>query len=242
MNMASTGTRKLGEIEARDLSYAVGRLIAAGKTTAAEVVRLAAERGDRIKALEKELAALKDGAVPVAGSATGARRPAKKAAKPKAAKKSPAAKAGKVSTRSDGRKFTTTPKVVAARRAQGQYLGYLRQVPEKGKARIRAIVKEKGVPAAVVEMKKMLAKAKRSGKTAPTKKATPAKAGTVIKRKDGRTFTNTAKAIAAHKLQGQYIGHLGHVPAKEKERFRNIAHEKGVAAAVAALKKRMGKA
>ena len=171
MDMASTGTRKLGEIEARDLSYAVGRLIAAGKTTAAEVVRLAAERGDRIKALEKELAALKDGAVPVAGSATGARRPAKKAAKPKAAKKSPAAKAGKVSTRSDGRKFTTTPKVVAARRAQGQYLGYLRQVPEKGKARIRAIVKEKGVPAAVVEMKKMLAKAKRSGKTAPAARA-----------------------------------------------------------------------
>ena len=171
MDMASTGTRKLGDIEARDLSYAVGRLIAAGKTTAAEVARLAAGRGHRIKALEKELAALKDGAVPVAGSATGARRPAKKAAKPKAAKKSPAAKAGKVSTRSDGRKFTTTPKVVAARRAQGQYLGYLRQVPEKGKARIRAIVKEKGVPAAVVEMKKMLAKAKRSGKTAPTARA-----------------------------------------------------------------------
>ena len=79
-------------------------------------------------------------------------------------------------------------------------------------------------------------------KATPTKKAVPAKAGTVIKRKDGRTFTNTAKAIKAHKLQGQYIGHLGRVPAKEKEHFRNIAHEKGVAAAVAALKKRLGKA
>jgi len=166
--MASTGTRKLGEIEAQDLSYAVGRLIAAGKTTAAEVARLAAGRGNRIKALEKELAALKDGAVPVAAASTAARRPAKKAPKPRAAKKSSAAKAGTVITRSDGRKFTTTPKVVAARRAQGQYLGYLRQVPEREKARIRAIVKEKGVPAAVVEMKKRLATAKWSRKTAST--------------------------------------------------------------------------
>ena len=78
-------------------------------------------------------------------------------------------------------------------------------------------------------------------KTTPTKKAAPAKAGTVIKRSDGRTFTNTAKAIAAHKLQGQYIGHLGQVPAKEKDHFRKIAHEKGVAAALAALMKRLGK-
>ena len=97
------------------------------------------------------------------------------------------------------------------------------------------------------------ARAKRPGRTAKPRKATPAKAvlpkkagtakaGTVIRRSDGRTFTNTAKAIAAHKLQGQYIGHLGQVPAKEKERYRTIAHEKGVAAAVAALMKRLGKA
>jgi hypothetical protein len=44
-------------------------------------------------------------------------------------------------------------------------------VPAKDKTRIQAIVKERGVPAAVVELKKMLAKAKRSGKTAPTARA-----------------------------------------------------------------------
>ena len=163
--MARKGTRKLGDIAARDLSYAVSRLIAAGKTTVAEVARLAADRGDRIKALEKELAALKNGTVPAATASTGARRPAKRAAKPNASKKASAAKAGKVITRSDGRKFTTTAKVVAARKAQGQYLGYLRQMPEKEKARIKAIAKQKGVPAAVVAMKEML------GKTKPTAKA-----------------------------------------------------------------------
>ena len=173
--MANTGTRKLGAIAARDLGYAVGRLIAAGKTTVAEVSRLAAERGDHIKALEKELAALKGGAVPAAVAATGTKPPARKAAKLKAAKKAPAAKAGKVITRSDGRKFTTTPKVVAARKAQGQYLGYLRQVPEKEKARFQAIAKQKGVPAAVVAMKVMLGKAKPTAKTAkPAQRVTPA--------------------------------------------------------------------
>jgi len=172
--MASKRTKKLGEIAARDLSYAVGRLIAAGKTTVAEVVRLVAERGDRIKALEKELAALKDGAAPSARAPAGARRPVKKAARPKAVKRTPAAKAGKVITRSDGRKFTTTPKVVAARRAQGQYLGYLRQLPDKEKARVRTIARQKGVPAAVVAMKEMLAKAKTTAKTVkPVRGVTP---------------------------------------------------------------------
>jgi hypothetical protein len=81
-----------------------------------------------------------------------------------------------------------------------------------------------------------------STKVRTSQKKASARVGQVIKRKDGRTFTRTAKAMAAHKLQGQYIGHLGRVPAKEKERFRDIAHEQGVAAAVAALMKRLGKA
>jgi len=166
--MASKRTKKLGEIAAHDLSYAVGRLIAAGKTTVGEVAQLAAQRGDHIKTLEKELAALKDGAVPAAGAPARARRPSKKAAKPKAAK------AGKVITRSNGRKFTTTPKVVAARKAQGQYLGYLRQVPAKEKARFQAVAKQKGVPAAVVAMKQMLGKAKPTAKAArPAPRVTP---------------------------------------------------------------------
>ena len=67
-------------------------------------------------------------------------------------------KPGAVSTRSNGRTFTTTAKVLAARKWQGQYMGYLRQVPDKEKAKFKGIAKEKGVPAAVGELKRRLGK------------------------------------------------------------------------------------
>ena len=147
-----------------DLAYAVGRLVAEGRTTAAEVADLAAERTVRIQFLEAHLAALKTGSVPlvdllkiakstkpVKASAKPGPRSTSKTSKPKATK-------GKVSTRRDGRSFTTTAKVVAARKWQGQYMGHLRQIPEAEKAKFKAIAKEKGIPLAVAELKKRLGK------------------------------------------------------------------------------------
>ena len=170
--MPKTSTTGIAQINPLNLAYAVGRLIAAGKTTAAEVTRLAAERADRIKALELELAALKGGNVPAAELAKRAKatRPKKTPAKPaahanplakkktksKPVKNAAPAKPGTISTRSNGRTFTTTPKVIAARKWQGQYMGYLRQVPENEKERFRAIGREKGIPAAVAELMKRL--------------------------------------------------------------------------------------
>jgi len=186
--MPKTKSKRVVEINATDLEYAVGRLIAAGKTTKAEVVRLAAERTERIRTLEAELAALRGGkvlaAVPV-------KPPVKRTVWPKVVKRTTVAKAalvanvGKVITRSDGRTFTTTQKVIDARRAQGQYLAFLRQVPAKEKSRFQAIAKEKGVPTAVVELRKRLGKTGTSAKVAkpapavapvakPKKKALPA--------------------------------------------------------------------
>ena len=173
--MTKAGAGTLSGIKPQDLAYAVGRLIAAGKVTAAEVARLAAERAARILALESELAALRVGRAPAAAPAKrpqaparpaapakAVAKPAKKAAK-KAAKRAAkkAAKArtqGKVIIRSDGRRFTNTPKAMEARRVQGQYLGFLRQVPPEDKDLFRAIAKEKGVPAAVEELRKALGK------------------------------------------------------------------------------------
>ena len=41
----------INTIPADDLAYAVGRLVTAGKTTTAEVLQLAADRGNRIAAI-----------------------------------------------------------------------------------------------------------------------------------------------------------------------------------------------
>jgi hypothetical protein len=160
--MPKGGTGAIAGINPLDLAYAVGRLVAAGKATAAEIVQLAAERTARIVSLEGELAALKGGNVPVAAMATRptATKPRKQLAKPAAraeAKRSTTLK-GKVSTRRDGRSFTTTAKVVAARKWQGQYMGYLRQISETEKPRFRTLAKEQGIPAAVGELKKRLGK------------------------------------------------------------------------------------
>lgn len=149
-----TTSAGLAAVAPLDLAYAVGRLIADGRTTLSEMATLAAERKARIESLETELAALSAGTLPERGSVSPVR-----AAKPaKVVRKGPA-KPGTVLTRRDGRTFTRTAKVVEARRWQGQYLGYLRQVPEKDKARYKAMAREKGVPAAVAELKKRLGKA-----------------------------------------------------------------------------------
>jgi hypothetical protein len=163
-----TTTHAIAGIHALDLAYAVGRLVAVGTTTAAEVIQLAAERTARIGSLEAELAALKGGNVPAgdvteAVKATKATKPRKMATKPKAAVKAVAqakkTTKGTVTTRVDGRTFTITAKVAAARKWQGQYMGHLRQIPEAEKAKFKAIAKEKGIPVAVAELKKALGKA-----------------------------------------------------------------------------------
>lgn len=145
----------LGAIGPLDLAYAVSRLVAEGRTTPAEVARLAAERSARISSLQTELAALMGGPVPSAHAIAAAKALVGRA--PSGPRRPN--RVGTVSTRSDGRRFTTTSKVVAARKVQGQYMGYLRQLPAKDKEQVKAIARDKGVPAAVAELKKRLGKA-----------------------------------------------------------------------------------
>lgn len=153
----------LGAISPLDLTYAVGRLIAEGWTTAADIVRIVADRAERIATLRAELASLESGAVSQAGTSLPvrlAKRGAKVAVKvtdKKVGRKAPR-KAGTVIIRRDGRAFTTTQKVVEARAVQGKYLGYIRQVPKSEKPKFKAIAASKGVPAAVEALKARLGK------------------------------------------------------------------------------------
>ncbi|MGD0835691.1 MAG: hypothetical protein ABSB49_03490 [Polyangia bacterium] len=68
-------------------------------------------------------------------------RPAKQAAAPVAPVAAPKAAAKKVRR--------VTPKVMRARKLQGQYLGALRALSAADKAKLKAVAKEKGVAAAV---------------------------------------------------------------------------------------------
>ena len=64
--------------------------------------------------------------------------------------------------------------------------------------------------------------------------------GSKIVRSDGRSFTVTAAVVESRKLQGQYLGNLRKIPETERDRYRAIVKTKGVAAGVAAIKKRLG--
>ena len=81
----------IASIPVVNLAYAVECLVAGGKTTTAEVLRLAGERAERIAAIEAELKALQQGghvagpaADPAHRRATKRRKPAAKAPAPKA--------------------------------------------------------------------------------------------------------------------------------------------------------------
>ncbi len=74
-------------------------------------------------------------------------RPAKQAAAPVAGEQAAAKKVRRV-----------TPKVIRARKIQGQYLGALRALSAADKAKVQAVAKEKSV-AAAVKMAKGLRKA-----------------------------------------------------------------------------------
>lgn len=134
-------------IPAADLIYAVNELIARGKTSAAEVRAFATAREGRIAELRRELAHLEGGGAN--GAAVVHRGPDRP---PKSATAATAAKS--VST--PKRAFTTTPKVIAARKLQGQYLGRLKKLAGSDRARVKAIVKKEGVAAAVAAANKIL--------------------------------------------------------------------------------------
>jgi hypothetical protein len=74
-------------------------------------------------------------------------------------------------------------------------------------------------------------------RTAPKRRARAAKAAAKPKRK----ITSSPALRAARKIQGQYIGLMRKLSPKEKQRIQAIARTKSVAAAVAEMKKRLGR-
>jgi hypothetical protein len=51
----------------------------------------------------------------------------------------------------------------------------------------------------------------------------------------------TPEVAASRKLQGAYLGRLRQIPEGDRKAFQDIAKTKGREAAVAAMKKRLGK-
>lgn len=107
--------------------YVLDRLVRERRVNAREVARMAAEMNTEIAELERRLALLR-------GGANGSR-------------------AGR-----DGRRPSrpVNPAVAASRRLQGEYMGLMRHINGRQRARIKKIAAEKGREAAVREMRSQL--------------------------------------------------------------------------------------
>lgn len=157
-----------------DLAYAMQRLVGLGATTSAQVSTLATERQTEIELLEAKVAALKAAvdlvspaptkrpyvrravkAAPVVKRGPGRprgsknKRPRVKVAKvAKVAKAVKAVKARKVAKPAK-RTVTVSPKVLAARKVQGRYMGLRRQLTPQLQTQATKIAQADGVVAAL---------------------------------------------------------------------------------------------
>jgi hypothetical protein len=126
--MARTPTAGSGLTPGQAL-YVVDRLVRERRLNPREVSRIAAEMQSEIAELERRLAMLRNDSSRAAG------------------------RAGKTSSRRP-----MTPAVAASRRLQGEYMGLMRHVTGRERARIKKLAAEKGREAAVREMRTKLGK------------------------------------------------------------------------------------
>lgn len=129
----------LPKISAEEARQALHVLIAEGRIAGREVVKALARREKLVRDLRQRLTSLgEDVAGAVSRAASGAM---------------PTAAERKALRKRAGKAITAAQR--AARQAQGQYLGAIRQLSKASRARIRAIRKSSGVQAAIAAAKKM---------------------------------------------------------------------------------------
>jgi O6-methylguanine-DNA--protein-cysteine methyltransferase len=127
---------KVPAITADQARYILSKLIDERRVSAVDVRRHLASMGQEMSFLEKRLEELR--------AIAGALHPVRRV---KAALK----RVGK-------RRRKASPEVAASQKLQGQYLGYMRQIPEGDRKRFADIAKSKGREAAVAALKKRLGK------------------------------------------------------------------------------------
>ena len=110
--------------------YVIDRLLRERRVNARDVARMASEMNREIADLERRLALLRTDSAAARG--TGRARPAGRSSKP------------------------VNAAVAASRRLQGEYMGLMRHITGRERARIKKIAAEKGREAAVKEMRSHL--------------------------------------------------------------------------------------
>jgi hypothetical protein len=133
-------------ISAEEARQALHVLIAEGRIAAHEVAKALARREKLVRELRQRLSSLGED---VAGAVSRAAKEASRALPTAGRRRAFRKRAGKAITAAQR----------AARQAQGQYLGAIRQLSKASRAKVKAIRKSSGVQASIAAAKKMAAKA-----------------------------------------------------------------------------------
>src|SRR4051812_23172040 len=132
--------RKVPSLTPGQAAYVMERAIADQKVSSADVNRYLRSMNDEISALERRLTALRTSVVePVAKVVRDVKIKVQK-------------------RRRRARRKALTAERQASQQLQGQYLGYLRQVPARQRKRFKEMARGQGRETAVAEMKKLLGK------------------------------------------------------------------------------------
>ena len=130
-------TAQVPSITGSQAKYILEKLIDERKVTASDVRLAISGMWEEMSFIERRIAELRDAGAPLAHPVRAAKQVAKTVRK----------KARRISA-----------KTHASFQLQGQYLGYMRQIPEREKAKFKAMAKKDGREKAVAAMKKRLGK------------------------------------------------------------------------------------
>ena len=111
---------------------------------------------------------------------------------------------------------------------------------------IRAYLDEVASQISTIETRLVQLRQLAGGKARKPAERTPIAAGTrsssrVTTRRRARRARVTAKNAASQQIQGRYIAYLRQLPAKDRPRYQTIAKTKGREAAIAAIRKALGR-
>jgi hypothetical protein len=140
---------KQSHLSAHQAAFVLEKALADRKLSASDVKHYLSVMHDEISELEERLASLRSAAVEPVKHLV--RRGAK------AVTEAVTNLTGKASAPKK-RKKPVSPEVAASRQLQGQYLGYMRQIPKTKRASFQKISRTEGREAAVAAMKKALGK------------------------------------------------------------------------------------
>jgi O6-methylguanine-DNA--protein-cysteine methyltransferase len=132
--------RKVTSFSAGQAQYILEHAISDRKLSSADVNRYLSSMRAEISALEQRIARLKDAVV----------QPVKRVIEH--------AQAGIKVRKTRARRKALSAERIASQKLQGQYLGYLRQVPDGQRNRFKTLAKDQGREKAVAAMKKQLGK------------------------------------------------------------------------------------